>query len=165
MSTQINIGGQTYDQRALDLSNVTREFRSAWKMPESGTVVEYDPVELKKLMAVKVQAERVRRLAEGFDYDFGDARGTHRIGTTLADLEGWREVTDLSNALLASGDTVTQIDIVTDTGSCAVTAAEWQAVLLAAAAFRQPIWAGSFALQSMDPIPQDYATNETYWTA
>jgi hypothetical protein len=28
--------------------------------------------------------------------------------------------------------------------------------------FRQPIWAASFALETMNPIPSDYANN-SYW--
>jgi hypothetical protein len=111
-----------------------------------------------------VIAERNRRLAGGFDFDFGDERGVHRIGTTVADLAGWSEVTDYARALAASGDTETTIGVVTDTGPCEVTAAEWESVLLAAAAFRQPIWAASFALAAADPIPADYA-DDGHWPA
>src|SRR5690606_41968408 len=42
-----------------------------------------------------VVAERDRRLAMGFDYDFQDERGVHRISTTPADMAGWDEVTKL----------------------------------------------------------------------
>jgi hypothetical protein len=35
-------------------------------------------------------------------------------------------------------------------------------VLVAAAQFRQPLWAASFVLQAMSPIPADYA-NDKYW--
>lgn len=110
-----------------------------------------------------VQVERTLRLAGGFDYDFGDARGVHRIGTTLADMAGWDEVTTVAQALIALGQTSSLIDVQTDTGACQVTPLEWMAILIAAAGFRQPIWHGSFALQGIDPIPADYATNETYW--
>lgn len=106
--------------------------------------------------AADVAAERDRRLAGGFSYDFGDARGVHVFATTEADLRGWRDVSDYAAALRANGDTVTTIAILTDTGATAVTAAEWADILIAAAAFRQPIWAASFALQAMDPIPADY---------
>lgn len=112
---------------------------------------------------VDVQNERKRRLAFGFSYDFGDARGVHQIGTTPADMEGWRDVIDYANALIDSGDTTTQITIVTDTGSTAVTAPEWQAIILVAASVRQNIWAKSFALQAMQPIPGDYA-DDKYWS-
>lgn len=112
--------------------------------------------------AADVVAERTRRLASGFDYDFGDARGVHRIGITEQDLAGWREVTDLAGALLAKGMTTSPITIVTDTGVTQVMPGEWQEVLLAAAAFRQPIWAASFTLQAMDPIPADFA-DDSYW--
>ena len=110
-----------------------------------------------------VVAERSRRFALGFDYDFQDARGVHRIATTKADMEGWDDVTKLANALIDVGDTQTQIAIVTDTGPTQVTAPEWQAVILYGAQIRQVIWAKSFALQAMNPIPSDY-TSDAYWT-
>jgi len=110
-----------------------------------------------------VQAERKRRLALGFSYDFGDARGVHKIGTTPADMEGWRDVIDYANALIDSGDTTTQITIVTDTGTTAVTAPEWQIIMLTAASVRQKIWAASFALQALQPIPGNYA-DDSHWS-
>lgn len=107
--------------------------------------------------------ERERRLSLGFDYDFADARGVHHIGTTPEDMVGWRDVIDYANALIDSGDTTTKIAIVTDTGPAEVTAPEWQAIMLVAASVRQNIWAKSFALQGMSPIPGDYA-NDSYWS-
>lgn len=112
---------------------------------------------------IDVQNERARRLALGFAYDFGDQRGLHQIGTTPADMEGWRDVIDYANALIDSGDTTTQITIITDTGATAVTAPEWQVIILEAASVRQNIWAKSFALQAMQPIPGDYA-DDKYWS-
>ena len=111
-----------------------------------------------------VLAERARRLALGFDYDFGDQRGVHRIGTTPEDMIGWDEVTKFAQALINAGDTTTTIGIDTNTGPAEVTALEWNAILIAAGAFRQPIWHASFALQKMDPIPEDY-TDDKYWMA
>lgn len=111
-----------------------------------------------------VVAERKRRLSLGFDYDFGDARGVHHIGTTDSDMAGWEEVTQLSAALIAGGTPDFTIAVVTDTGPVVVTAAEWQQVLVAAGINRQPIWAASFALQSMDQIPADF-TDNAWWTA
>lgn len=108
-----------------------------------------------------VIAERVRRLASGFDYDFGDVRGVHHIGTSEADQVGWDEVTTIALARQATGSSA-PITIVTDTGAASVTPLEWLAILEAAAAFRQPLWAASFTLQAMDPIPADYADNG-YW--
>lgn len=105
--------------------------------------------------------ERARRLADGFDYDFGDARGVHHIGTTEADQVGWDEVTAIALARQATGST-TPITVVTDTGAANVTPLEWLAILEAAAAFRQPIWAASFSLQAIDPIPADYADNSRW---
>ena len=101
--------------------------------------------------------ERNRRLAIGFDYDFGDARGVHRIGTTPSDMIGWGEVSTYAGALLDSGDTTTTIAIVTDTGPCSVTSAEWRAIEIAAAVFRQPIWSRAFEL--MRTMPADYASD------
>ena len=112
--------------------------------------------------AHQVQAERERRLALGFDYDFQDARGVHRIGTTERDMKGWDEVTDLADALTAKSDTTTTIAIVTDTGPCTVTAPEWADIRIAAAAFRQPIWAASLTIMYSDPIPADYAADERW---
>ncbi|WP_421998242.1 hypothetical protein [Roseovarius confluentis] len=97
--------------------------------------------------------ERTRRLAEGFDYDFEDARGIHHIGTTEEDMRGWDEVTMGANAAMAIGAGSTAFDIITETGPVEVTALEWQSILMAATAFRQPIWSASFALQQVDPIP------------
>lgn len=108
-----------------------------------------------------VIAERERRLALGFNYDFGDARGVHRFGTTARDLAGWDEVTQLAAARLAKGET-TPVDVVTNTGPANVTPLEWQDVLLAAGAFRQPIWAASFGLEAQNPIPADYA-DDAHW--
>lgn len=120
------------------------------------------PVYAQEELVALVEEERNRRLAAGFDYDFGDGRGVHTFGTTPADMAGWREVTDFANALLSIGDTVSLISVKTDTGFTQVTPTEWQLVLIDAAAFREPIWAASFALKAMDPIPQDY-NNDTYW--
>lgn len=111
-----------------------------------------------------VYAERDRRLAAGFNYSFGDARGVHRIGTTRDDLIGWDDVTKYAAALIATGNGSAPITILTDTGVVVLTALEWQDVMLGAAAFRQPIWAHSFALTAQDPIPADYASNESYWS-
>jgi len=143
----------------------------AWK-PEPGFIARKAPHpepqapsadEIRRMMTYRVIAERERRLALGFDYNFGDVRGTHRIGTTEADLKGWSEVSDYADALLALGDTTTTINIVTDTGATQLTAPEWMAIKLAAAAFRQPIWAKSFVLMEQNPIPQDYSS-DSYWT-
>lgn len=110
-----------------------------------------------------VIAERERRLTQGFDFDFGDERGVHHIGTTADDMRKWLdEVTPISQALINVGDTVSTIQIFTDTGPVEVTAVEWQQILLAAGVWRQPIYQASFALMLMDPIPHDY-TDDSYW--
>lgn len=111
----------------------------------------------------QVVTERKRRLELGFDFDFGDKqRGVHHIGTTDADLAGWDEVSKAAQAAINLGAPDTTFTIVTDTGPAEITAMEWQMILAAAAAHRQPIWAASFALQAMDLIPADYA-NDKYW--
>jgi hypothetical protein len=115
--------------------------------------------------AADVIKERARRLALGFDYDFGDERGVHRIGTTDADMAGWDEVTKGAQAAInLGGGATTIIGIVTDTGPVDVTALEFQQILVAATAHRQPIWHASFALQAMTPIPADY-TSDSHWPA
>ncbi len=113
-------------------------------------------------VADDVYVERARRLAAGFDFDFRDARGVHRIGTTPKDLSGWDEVSKFAGALIDTGMPAGTVDIVTDTGPVSVTAAEWRAIEVAAAAFRQPIWVASFALAAMDPIPADLE-NDSHW--
>lgn len=107
--------------------------------------------------------ERERRLSLGFDFNFNDARGIHRIGTTVSDMAGWDEVTKFANALISIGNGSQVINIITDTGPVQITAAEWQLILITAAQFRQPIWAASFVLQTLNPIPTDYNENK-YWT-
>lgn len=111
-----------------------------------------------------VWLEKDRRLGLGFDYNFGDARGVHRIATTPTDMAGWDEVAKFAQALLNTGNTSTLITIMTGNGVVQLTALEWQGIMLAAAAFRQPIWGASFTLAAMNPIPTDYATNDAYWS-
>lgn len=113
-------------------------------------------------MRAQVVVERTRRLAAGFDYDFGGARGVHRIGTTEQDMAGWNEVNTIASAAVALGQGATPILIVTDTGPVEVTALEWQSVLLAGAAVRQAIWSASFALQANLPLPENYE-DDSHW--
>lgn len=116
-------------------------------------------------LRIEINRERARRSQLGFDYDFGDARGVHRIGTTDEDMKGWNRVTALKDILFQIGDTTTAIGISTDTGLADVTGPEWNAILMHAAInLEQPLWAASFALHAMDPIPQDIE-NDTYWPA
>jgi hypothetical protein len=110
-----------------------------------------------------VIAERTRRLALGFDYNFADARGVHNIGTTEADMRGWDEVAKAAAAFIALGQPSAEFTIVTNTGPATITALEFQSILTTAAAVRQPLWAASFTLQAMNPIPADYADN-AYWS-
>lgn len=114
--------------------------------------------------ATDVQAERTRRLALGFDYNFNDSRGIHHIGTTDEDMVGWDEVAKAASAKIALGQPAATFNIVTNTGPATVTAMEFQSILDTATAVRQPIWAASFVLQAMNPIPSDY-TADHYWTS
>lgn len=111
-----------------------------------------------------VVTQREMRLQTSFQYNFHDERGVHIIGTTKEDMMGWDEVTKLASALILSGMPDTEIAIKTFTGPVMVTAAEWQHILIRAGEVRQPIFAASFALQAMDPIPDDYA-DDKWWPA
>lgn len=118
-----------------------------------------DPVartaaELKSL----VNRERDRRLAVGFDYDFGDARGVHRFGTTPQDRAGWADVKAIADAALQAGASSTEIEVRTDTGDVTITAAEWPAIQLAAAQAFQPVWQASWTVK--DAIDADTVTTE-----
>jgi hypothetical protein len=117
----------------------------------------------KTVTTADVIRERERRLAEGFDHDFQDARGVHRIGTTERDMIGWDEVTKWAQAKLALGLTADTKTIVTDSGPADITPLEWFEIINAADAFRGPLWQASFALQGMDPIPANY-TDNSWWT-
>lgn len=102
--------------------------------------------DLKAAARSQVYARRDALRAAGFDHDFGDERGVHRIGTTPADMRGWDEVTQGAAALVALGQGSTSFTILTETGPVTVTALEWQAILAHATGVRQPIWHRSFAL-------------------
>lgn len=133
-------------------------------------VIDYPPEEaaiiLEQFEASKrlgVVAERTRRLAAGFDYDFQDERGVHRIGMDEKDLKGWDEVSKGAAAAMSLGlGNSTTLIIVTQTGPAIITCVEWQKIVLAGMVQRQPIWTASFQLQGMNPIPDDY-TNDAYW--
>lgn len=109
-----------------------------------------------------VVAARELRLETSFLYDFHDVRGAHNFGMTKQDMAGWDEVTKLASALIMSGQPDMMIAIKTNTGPVEVSAIEWQNVLIRAAQVRQPIFAASFALQAMSPIPSDYQ-DAKYW--
>src|SRR5690606_19468868 len=97
-------------------------------------------------------------------YDFGDGRGVHHIGTAAGDMRKWvDEVTPIAQTYLNVSQPAGEIVISTETGTVTITALEWQHILLAASDYRQPLYQASFALQAMDPIPADFATNPAYW--
>lgn len=108
----------------------------------------------------QIVRELGRRLAKGFDFNFGDARGVHRIGTTQADMERWtKEVTPLATALLNLSQPDGKIAIRTETGTVTVTAREWQRILLAAGTVRQPLYQAFFNIKAMSPYPTDFAAD------
>jgi hypothetical protein len=129
---------------------------------EGGAVASLNVTDV-DIAAWDVNVERDRRLALGFDYDFSDARGIHQIGTTAEDMVGWNDVTILAQAMINSGVSSGMIDVETDTGPVRITALEWQQILIAAGNFRQLIWAKSFTLTAMNPIPMDY-TEDKWWS-
>lgn len=128
----------------------------------NGELVDHQRERTRDELISAIEVERQRRLDVGFDYDFKDARGVHRIGTTSFDEKHWDKVTKLANAYIASGRPEAIISITTDTGPVDVTALEWQQVLIAAGEFQQPIYARSFTLQAFETIPQDIE-NEVHW--
>ncbi|WP_323775959.1 hypothetical protein [Leisingera sp.] len=108
-------------------------------------------------------AELERRLEAGFDYNFGEDRGVHRIGTTKGDMARWvNEVSPAATALINLGQPDGAIRIKTDTGPVSVTAFEWQQILAAAAMVRQPAYQAYFDLKATDPIPSDF-NDDKYW--
>ncbi len=111
-----------------------------------------------------IETERDRRLASAsFDYDFGDDRGVHTIGTDEKDMAAWMmEVMPIAQARLALSDS-TAINIVTNTGPVSVSPTEWMDIINTGAASRQAIWQYYFALIAMDPIPADYQDDQ-YWS-
>jgi hypothetical protein len=117
------------------------------------------------LTSVDIYTERDRRLALGFDYNFGDARGTQHIGTTTADMLGWDDVTKWATAMNGLANTTATLTIATDNGIAVISPSDWFKILSGATDFRQPIWQGSFYLLLQNPIPTDYASNNAYWTA
>lgn len=171
------VDGQVVDRREdINLEDISEQKRQAlgWKSLDyvgEGSVEEIsisdDTITITRSAPAPtvddVARERNRRFDLGFVYNFGDERGQHLIGTTKADLEGWREVTDIANAAIAVGMPNTSISIMTNTGPVSITAIEWQQILIAASEARQPLWARSFLLQSMNPIPSNY-TDDSYWT-
>ena len=143
-----------------DTTGIASEVAAWLAAHQDFTLSSYQPPAITK---TQLYVERDRRLAAGFSYDFGDARGVHQFGTTDADMKGWDRVTKLKDALLASGDTTTTIRIATKTGIADVTAPEWNEILLyEAAAFEQPIWQASFLLEGENPIPADYAADKNW---
>lgn len=143
-----------------DMGNRHRQMVAEWEAA-GGVIAAYEPPPAPAPTKSDVEAERDRRLARGFSYDFGDDRGVHRFGTTPNDMGGWDEVNKVADVRRRAGST-DPITISTETGVVEITPAEWDSILLASAAMRQPIWRASFTLAAMNPIPEDYAA-DTRW--
>lgn len=157
------VGDEQHPYTASGTDPSTAAVWAALTAGDAGEIAAYIAPVAPPPHADDVIAERERRLALGFDYDFGDGRGIHHIGTTPEDMRKWLdEVTPVSQALINAGNPAGEIGIFTETGPVTVTAAEWQQILLEAGSWRQPIYQASFALQAMDPIPVDYADDERW---
>lgn len=151
-------------------TNSDGEWMQAWEIVERDDLSEAEREAMLAAHDARLQGarrgtilqERARRLALGFDYDFGDDRGIHRINTTPEDMAGWDEVSKAAQTALNIGQADFEISIKTGTGMATVTAAEWQLMQLAAAQYRQPIYQAAFALRAMNPIPADY-TDDKWW--
>jgi hypothetical protein len=111
----------------------------------------------------EIAFERERRLNAGFDYQFKDKRGVHRIGASDADWSGWQEVHVQATKAMMRGKPKTAIAIVTDTGPVSVTAEEWLDILDAIEAFRQPVVLAAFRLSALKSIPADL-TLDIHWS-
>lgn len=148
------------DNAFIPIDPGNRDYQEYLDWIEQGNTIQ--PADVPPITVNNIVKERERRLTLGFDYNFNDVRGIHHIGTTENDMIGWDEVTKFANALISTGNGAQLLTIVTDTGPVQLTALEWQGVLIAAGMFRQPIWAASFYLQTLDPIPANY-TNDMYW--
>lgn len=149
------------DNAFIPIDPGNRDYQEYLDWVEQGNTIQ--PADVPPITVQNIVQERERRLTLGFDYNFNDARGIHHIGTSDSDMIGWDEVTKFANAFISTGNGSQMLTIVTDTGPVQLTALEWQGVLIAAGMFRQPIWAASFYLQTLDPIPTNY-DNDMYWT-
>lgn len=109
-----------------------------------------------------VLSERRRRLAAGYEHDFGDDRGVHLLATGVDDMTGWDDLTRAALAAIALGQPEKSFTIVTETGTADVSAAEWAAIVDAMSDRRQAIWQASFALLSKKSIPKDFARNSRW---
>jgi hypothetical protein len=141
-----------------------------WGGPQAGLAETFLPDDHAEVVAFRnppvsvedVGNERDRRLALGFNYAFGDARGVHHFATTERDRKGWDQVTRLKDTLIQVGD-ASPIKIWTETGEVSVTPADWNMIILyAATAFEQPLWAAAAALQKKTKIPADFR-DDKYW--
>lgn len=99
--------------------------------------------------ALKLYVDKLRdsKLGAGFDFDFGDARGVHRFGTTSRDRRGWDQVKALADAAMQAGFASLEIAVRTDSGDVTIAASEWPQIMLAGAQAFQPTWAASWAIK------------------
>lgn len=107
-----------------------------------------------------LQAELNRRLCLGFDFDFGDERGCHHFDTSPNDMKRWSEEVSLyAQAVMNSCEPNRKIEIKSNSGTVAITAAEWWEIVKTAASWRQPLYLSYFEMKAMNPIPPDFELN------
>ena len=143
----------------LGVAHDCEEFR---KNMSTGCYVPYERPKTHEEIIAAVLRERDRRFELGLPYKFPDSRGLHLFATTAEDMKGWADVDRIALRNVAIGKGGAPIDIVTEVGPVTVTSSEWLDVMEAFENLRQPVWAASFELLKMDPIPQD-PTDPQYW--
>lgn len=114
--------------------------------------------------AEDVYRERDRRLALGYDFDFGDARGVHHFATDDENMKGWNKVTDWAGLQLIVGNTLDWVELDTDTGQVAVVPVEWVAIFQAMTTWQQTLYSAAPTIAAMTPIPGDY-TDDARWAS
>lgn len=94
-----------------------------------------------------VEKRRKAKTSIGYNYDFGDARGVHTIGTTVKDRDGWDEVWRLSDSLIKKNQGTATLKIRTDTGETTITASEWPDIQAAGTLYFQPVYDASWTIK------------------
>tara|TARA_R100001086_G_scaffold67879_2_gene31931 strand:- start:29 stop:562 length:534 start_codon:yes stop_codon:yes gene_type:complete len=177
MSSLININGEVRDTAGLDLPD--RQFRGAWKF--NGAVVELDADLLKPIMRNLVNEERERRkhlpVAAAISGDvveaFADGSDdvTHTGGLVInMDMRNDNDRVNLLGLTVTGSLLVSQASpelkkvYTADDKIYKLTGAQLLELGVQAGAHDGYVYDKARTIKAMDPIPADYATNETYWT-
>lgn len=160
MTSLININGDIRDASSLDLPD--RKFRDAWVF--NGNAVELDVNKLNVIMRRLVNEERDRRIVQGQSVDVSGV-GVFTMDTrNEADFRNLNGLALKGTLLMIAADAVTTTEVRDSadqshylTGAQLISMAEQVAAKVSA------IYAASWALKAMDPIPSDYA-DDSYWT-